>query len=172
MAFSLLGDGQLLPDREIVHITLHADEAAAGIGFVLAADNRRLGACLAFRVFGPIDEARQIATFEMAEAMHLFDQIGAIPHLIHETPRQDEIGEMMRRMDVDEDVGRRGGREPRPILDRLERHQRVGRRDLEQLRPSLRAECHGTQQMLNAEFFFSRGGQRRKPGAGAFQRRE
>ena len=64
---------QRVPPGHIVQVFLHDDIAAAGEGGIFLADQRGVDRRRAARVFGPIDEAQQVAGVEIAEAVHLVD---------------------------------------------------------------------------------------------------
>jgi hypothetical protein len=71
----LLLDRERVPGLEVVQVLLHDDVAATGELGVLLADRDRGDCRRAVWVFGPIDEAEQVALVKRPEAVNLVDDL-------------------------------------------------------------------------------------------------
>ena len=90
-------------------VLLHDDVAAAGVGRILVADQRRLDGFPALRVLGAVDEAHHAAGIQIAEAMDLVHRHDGVAQLFADAHGQLEAGVGTCGTDVQQQVTGCGG---------------------------------------------------------------
>ena len=131
---------QIVPALQIVQVFLHDDIAAAGESRVLAADEGGVERVAAFRIFGAVDKAQEIALVEIAEAVDLVLGRDQSPEPAHDLPGQLEAQIHAPRPDVEQDVARGGDCLARPAAKFAERVQLGRAWRTEEPIPHLRSE--------------------------------
>ena len=118
--------------REVVHVALREDVAAARELAILGADQRHAGALLALGVLGAVDEAGEIAGVEVAEAVHLVHHLDRVAELRADPQRQLEVEVGPLRDDVQQQIAAGAGahavRRPRAAEARRPAGRRRARR--------------------------------------------
>src|SRR5262249_10258110 len=125
--FLLLG-GQRIPLREVGHVALDGDVAAAGVFWVLIADDRPETALVAHRILSTVHEADEVTIVHVGKAVCLVEDLDRIAELVDDGPPQlvTEVAAMA--ANVEEKVARRGRGRARTVAERPERVQLRGPR--------------------------------------------
>ena len=136
----LLFDGQRVPRRDVVHVLLNDDVAAAGELLVLGADDGRFSSGRSRRVLSPIDKADQVTLVEVPEPVHLVADRDRSGQPVHDLRGVLKAQVHPVRPDMEEKVARRGYRAVPAAGQRTERMQLGGPRPREQPVPGKRAD--------------------------------
>ena len=106
MMRSCVSVGQRVPAGKIMEILLRDHIAAARERRVLGADERGVDHRLPARIFGAVDEPKEVAVVEVAKAVHLVDRRDRVAERAHDLRRHLEAEVHPLRADMEQEVPR------------------------------------------------------------------